>query len=344
MELELIRQIRDRAAVLSGSRHLSAIRKSIGDDCAEVIPSEDMDILATTDTMCEGIHFGLSYFSPFQLGRKLASVNLSDIAAMGGIPRWALLNAEVPKKLGNADDPFWQAFLQGLTSRLAEFNALLIGGDTVAAPSSRLAFTLTVIGEIEKGGAVYRSGAKNGDLVYCSGYTGESACGMELLAGPGLAHLIPRPACRKLMHKHLDPEPRIMLGRALAAAGISSLIDLSDGIASDLANVCKESKLAAVIDASILPVSRLVRLFCHNTRKKRGEFLPRATWEYVLCGGEDFELLWTVSEKRCLDAEEAAIKVLGHRPAMIGRMQEGSGCYIDTGHGLVDISFRGYEH
>jgi len=344
VELELIKKIKKLADTQKKDSCRKQVVRSIGDDCAVVIPGDDKELLITTDTLCEQVHFKLSYFPPFRLGSKLASVNLSDIAAMGGRPKWALLNLEVPPGLANAKAPFWTAFFKGLNQRLSRFGAVLVGGDTVSAPQDRLSLTLTLIGEVERGKAVYRSGASSGDLIYCSGYTGEAACGLRLLEDLPSPCPLPRQVRKRLLLKHLDPEPRNRLGTALREAGINSLIDVSDGIASDLAHICEESRLMAVVNQRMLPVSRALKTFCKACEKRKGKILHTALAEYVLFGGEDFELIWTVSPERSQIAEQAALSVMGFKPFLIGRMEKGSGCFLDTGRNLIDISFKGYEH
>ncbi len=344
MELGLIQKIRQLAAGSSSDEVSARVARTIGDDCAEVIPSPGKNLLITTDTMCENVHFSLSYFSPWQLGAKLASVNLSDIAAMAGTPRWAVLNAEVPEKLSNTAGPFWGDFLRGLISRLLSFGTVLVGGDTVRSSSDKLSLTLTLLGEIDPGGAIYRSEAREGDLVYCSGYTGEAACGLEILENSSISPAIPGAVRKRLTKRHLSPEPRIELGKALARTGINSLIDTSDGIASDLAHVAQESRLRAVVFQELLPVSRSIRVFCKALARGKGLVLPERPQEYALFGGEDFELIWTVSPPNRKAVERVAAEILGYPPLLIGFMEGGSGCFLDMGGSRLDISFKGYEH
>ncbi len=344
MELELIRKIKELAAHPAGEISSNQVCKTIGDDCAELVPSPGKNLLVTTDTLCENVHFRLSYFRPLQLGKKLASVNLSDIAAMGGRPMWAVFNAEVPGKLADASLPFWKEFLSGLTGQLSSFNAVLVGGDTVKSPSDYLSLTLTLIGEVDSKGAVYRSGAREGDLIYCSGCTGEAACGLDILRDPDMAARLPGPVKKKLAGRHLDPHPRIALGKALAAIGINSLIDTSDGIASDLAHIAEESGLKAVVFQKLMPVSRALKVFCRTAGYSEGRELSGCLMKYVLFGGEDFELIWTVSAENSRASEKAAAQVLGSVPYRIGHMERGHGCFLDTGARRVDISFMGYEH
>ncbi|RPI54708.1 MAG: thiamine-phosphate kinase, partial [Deltaproteobacteria bacterium] len=194
---------------------------SIGDDCAVVVPSPDRHLIITTDTLVEPIHFDLDYFDPWYLGRKTAAVNLSDIGAMGGNPRWALLNLAVRPGM---TDRFWDSFSKGLISRLSEYGVSLVGGDTVSTPD-RLSLSLTLIGEVKKGEWLSRSHAQPDDLIYCSGNLGEAAAGLGLLRkykekrnpfkGRKGAHWISRAVLKHLVNRHLDPEPRVRLGQAL---------------------------------------------------------------------------------------------------------------------------------
>jgi thiamine-monophosphate kinase len=307
----------------------------IGDDAALAAPTPGRHLVVTTDTLVESVHFELKYFDAWHLGRKTAGVNLSDIAAMGAVPRWAFLNLAVrPGLPGN----FWEQFSKGLTSRLAEFGATLLGGDTVASPHD-LSVCLTLIGEVEPGKWLSRGSAQAGDLIYCSGYLGEAAAGLEWLkryarTGPRPAH---RNTLKRLVKRFLDPEPRVPLGQALARSGpVSAAIDLSDGLATDLAHMCERSGLGAEIDARELPVSRGCRL--------AARILGMSSKELALGGGEDFELIWTVSKKYEAQALELASRVLGRRPFRLGKMIRGTGVTLIDSRGRRDVSYQGYEH
>ncbi len=316
---------------------------SIGDDCAVVAPSPDCHLIITTDTLVESIHFDLDYFDPWHLGRKTAAVNLSDAGAMGGNPRWAFLNLAVRAGL---TDRFWDSFSNGLISRLSEYGVSLVGGDTVSAPD-RLSLSLTLIGEVKKGKWLSRSHAQPDDLIYCSGNLGEAAAGLELLRkykekrnpfkGRKGTYGISRAVLKRLVNKHLDPEPRVTLGQALAANGmVQAAIDVSDGIATDLAHVCKNSRAGAEVWAREIPVSRAL--------KKTAGILGISPLDLALTGGEDFELLWTVSEKKESEVRKIAGEILGYRPFRIGKIVQGNRVILKTSQGSKDITYQGYEH
>ncbi len=350
MERDLIAQIH-RLARLS-SNNPSLLVAGIGDDCAVIAPSPDRHLVITTDMLVESIHFDLDFFDSWNLGAKIAAVNLSDVAAMGGHPRWAFLNLAVRPGLS---DGFWNRFSNGLISRLSEYGASLIGGDTVSTPD-RLSVSLTLIGEVKPGKWLSRKSAKPGDLIYCSGCLGEAAAGLELLKRhwkkrraigqrrrdmavriKGCSQRIPRVALKRLIKKHLEPEPRVALGQALAESGlVQSSIDLSDGIATDLAHVCERSKVGAEVWINKIPVSRAL--------KRASRILGISSLNFALAGGEDFELLWTVSEKNADEAVKIAAEILGYRPHKIGKIVPGDRVLLITPQGGKDITYQGYEH
>jgi thiamine-monophosphate kinase len=316
---------------------------SIGDDCAVVAPSPDRHLIITTDTLVESIHFDLDYFDPWHLGRKTAAVNLSDVGAMGGSPRWALLNLSVRSGL---TDRFWDNFFKGLISRLSEYGVSLVGGDTVSAPE-RISLSLTLIGEVKRGKWLSRSYAQPDDLIYCSGNLGEAAVGLVLLRkyiekrnplkGRRGAHVISRAVLKHLVNRHLDPEPRVRLGQALAESGmVKTAIDVSDGIATDLAHICKNSRVGAEVWAREMPVSRAL--------KRTSLILGISSLNIALTGGEDFELLWTVSEEMESEVLKVAVKILGYKPFRIGKIVQGDRVNLKTSQGTKDITYQGYEH
>ncbi len=334
MERDLIAKIAHRP---KRQGQESGLLLGIGDDCAAASVQQGKELLLTTDTLVESVHFDLAYFDPYDLGRKTAAVNLSDIAAMGGSPKWALLNIAVRKGLPSG---FWDRFSDGLWGMLQDFGATLVGGDTVSSPVS-LVITLTLAGEVPSGKRLERSGARAGDVVYCSGFLGEASAGLSLLKAQGRQRakniLVPRGVRRRLSRRHLTPEPRVRLGRELSSSGmVSAAIDLSDGIATDLAHICSRSGVRAVLDSDRIPLSRSLLLASKG--------LGVSAMELALSGGEDFELLWTVPREKARDAERVAASVLGHPPFRLGKIEEGKGVFLKTRDGLKEITFLGYEH
>lgn len=333
-ELDLISRLVKKTASAARDPDLLI---GIGDDCAVVAHNRDTLLAITTDTLVEGVHFDLAYFDPWHLGAKTAAVNLSDIAAMGARPRWAFLNIASRPGL---PDGFWDAFMDGLLSKLSQFGAALSGGDTVSAPHD-LSVTLTLIGELAPGRYLRRSGARSGDIIYCSGHLGDAAAGLAYLKTRGQGRvsggLVMRRCAKRLMERHLDPEPRVGLGEVLAMSGLAgAAIDLSDGVATDLAHICVASGLGAELDASSLPISRATRLISRA--------LGLSPIQLVISGGEDFELLWTVSTQNESEMIGIAARSLGYTPFRIGRMIDGDGVRLKLNGGLIDISFQGYEH
>jgi thiamine-monophosphate kinase len=251
----------------------------IGDDAAAFTPSPGLLSLITTDMLVEGIHFDLSFCDPLSLGRKALSVNLSDIAAMGGAPRYFLLSLAIPPAV-TLD--FLDNCIRGILQRGEQFGVRLIGGDTCSS-SGPLVLSLTVLGEQPPDTLVRRSGARPGDRICVTGTIGDSALGLRLLQqGEREGNSIVR---------HLDPEPRVLEGRALSEATIpSSMIDLSDGLLADLGHILDLSAVGARIYSEALPLSLDFR-----------EHFPTLTEEALslaVAGGEDYELLFTVPPEK----------------------------------------------
>lgn len=254
--------------------------QGIGDDVA-VVEIGKKALLITTDILIEGIHFERSWTDPFRLGKKALAVNLSDIAAMGGIPKHFLISLGLPKTLPFS---FVSLFYRGLKKMANRFQVDLIGGDT--SLSQKIIINICLIGEGKKKNLLFRNGARVGDDLYVSGTLGDAALGLKILQDKG-AQKKPK----GLIDKHLSPNPRIELGQALAGKQIASaMIDVSDGLLSDTLHIIEESKVGARIWENRIPLSNLYRRWARTYSKD--------PYRIALSGGEDYELLFTASPKR----------------------------------------------
>jgi len=302
-ELDLVGWI--RALFPGGAKGLAL---GIGDDCAAIRPTPGHEILVTTDTMVEGIHFYRKYAGPAAIGAKTASVNLSDIAAMGGRPRFIFLSVNVTPDI---EKKWMVAFLKGFKKAIAPFGCVLAGGN-VTSTKNDLSFTVTAIGEVERGKRVDRSGAKPGDAVFVTGTPGDSALGLGLMLEERKKHTA---AERRLIARNTSPTPRIEWGVELASNRISSaMIDVSDGVALDLYRIAEASNVSAQVALAGFPLSKDAR----TEVEKRGA----SVWREVLSGGEDYELLFTVP-KRKLPLVNRMIKAGDIAAAPIGKIVRG---------------------
>jgi thiamine-monophosphate kinase len=248
----------------------------IGDDAAVLATSSKSRTLVTTDFLTEGTHFRSKWTPPRLLGRKAMAVNLSDIAAMGGVPLQAVVSVGLPRATSPA---FARALAIGLTESARRHRVSIVGGDTCAA--ERLFVSVTLLGAVEIGREVRRSGARRGDRLYVTGTLGASAAGLALLrrrSRRGRSR-----AETSALRAHFDPEPRVLFGRALGLTGIArAMIDLSDGIARDLPRLCAASGVGAVVSTSAVPVDPAAARVLGTRR----------ALEAALAGGEDYELLF----------------------------------------------------
>ncbi len=303
--------------------------KGIGDDCAVLGQRGAQATLLTVDSLVAGVHFDLAWHPPFLLGRKAAAVNISDIAAMGGTPRFALLSVAAP---GDCEQGILDEFMAGFLAMLKNFDMLLIGGDTVS--SRELMFSVTVIGEMAEEKILYRSGARVGDLIWVSGRLGEAAAGLEIYRRAGNA----QSKWPELLKAHLDPEPQVELGRVLAACGlVNSMMDVSDGIATDLAHICVASSVGAEIRADALPLGPAL--------KEAAAQLEIDPLHPALRGGEDYQLLFTSPAAHRQKLRHEVKKQTNRDIYPIGQIVAGEGVKLLTSDGSrSDISFQGYEH
>ncbi|MDX1411495.1 MAG: thiamine-phosphate kinase, partial [Nitrospirales bacterium] len=281
-EFQLIQAIRRQS---STSPVFSSLLKGIGDDAAIIQFIQNEHLLVSTDLLIEDIHFDLKLTSFRDVGYRAIIANLSDIAAMGGIPRFVLTSVAIPSAYSLADV---RALYRGLLSCCHHYKLQLIGGDTSASKKGMFV-GITILGTVESSGALPRDGAKNGDRIYITGTLGDSWSGLQLLQRKRKQ---PKDRLEKrlsqfLINRHLYPTPRIEIGRWLSTQRLATAaIDLSDGLSGDLGHVCRESQVGAMIDATKIPISPQCRSFA-----RRRHLNPISI---ALEGGEDYELLFTV--------------------------------------------------
>ncbi|MDH3348470.1 MAG: thiamine-phosphate kinase [Desulfobulbaceae bacterium] len=308
----------------------------IGDDCAVIEKTGDTAWLLTMDTLIEGSHFKVSHHPPFELGKKSVSVNVSDIAAMGGEPRFVLLSVGLPSDIAQS----WSSrFIEGVIESCKEYGCLLIGGDTVRSELG-ISLTLTLIGEVKTTDVVYREGAVAGDHIWVSGPLGLSAAGLELCMR-GLENELGE-GVDSVLSAHLDPQARFILGPALANRRlVSAMMDISDGLATDLAHLCKRSSVGAVVEEK--------SLYRHPSLIHITDRLHLDPVRLMLSGGEDYELLFTALPKYKESILQLA-KKYGLCVQHVGVIVEGSGVCLHTesfdgeGPGQLDISYQGFDH
>jgi thiamine-monophosphate kinase len=255
----------------------------IGDDAAAYRPGKGLLQLITTDMLVENVHFLLDKTTPWQLGYKAIAVNLSDIAAMGGRPRQAVVSVGLPAHL---PVEFVVDLYQGMKEICREFAVNIVGGDTVASPRG-LVVNAAVTGEVAPAGLLRRSGSRPGDLVVVTGTLGDSACGLDLLRTPGWEeHEFAWP----LVTAHLTPRPQVATGLRLAGWGATSADDISDGLASEANELAKAGGVGIRVYADRIPLSpQLV---------EAAAMFGLQPLDYALFGGEDFELVFTIGPEK----------------------------------------------
>ena len=306
--------------------------KGIGDDCAVLRKDETNYQLLTTDTLVGGVHFDLNWHPPNLLGRKCAAVNLSDIAAMGGDPRACLLSVAFPGEI-----PSWFGeFMSGFPAVLKEHDTQLIGGDTVKGYND-IVFSVMLIGEVHEEHICYRAGALPGDLIWVSGSLGMGAAGLELCRKGMYDPNQIEEKWQQLVKAHLDPEPLIGLGKVLAASRlVNSMMDISDGLATDLAHLCTASGVGADIQQNLLPVSELL--------EQAALELGANALDWMLKGGEDYQLLFTTKPTAEKKLRQIVADYSGREISPIGRIIDGKGVYLCDNEKRQEISYQGYDH
>ena len=263
------------------------IKIGIGDDCAVYESKAGNYQIITTDALIENVHFKLSTTSPKLLGRKSLSVNVSDIAAMGGTPHLAFVSLGIPKSV---PVKFLDDLYKGINQVCMEHKIELAGGDTTASPR-HLFINITMVGDVNKEHLLLRSGARPGDKIFVTGTPGQSALGLKLLTSRRKNWQGNPKFQKKMLQAHLDPVPRLLEVKKLVNSRIkiTSMIDVSDGLAQDLFHICENSGIGAVLREEWLPQTPEMTAFCSLNRLN--------STDLILSGGEDYELLFTLKSE-----------------------------------------------
>jgi thiamine-monophosphate kinase len=308
-EKKMIAQIRRSA------RGGKSVVTGIGDDCAVLRVPPGHELLVTTDFTIENVHFRRDWHRPELVGRRCLTRGLSDIAAMGGEPQAAFLSLAVAR---DVPQKWVDRFLKGLLDLAKEFKVPLAGGDT-AQSAGGIQADIVVVGSVPKGKAILRSGAKVGDQIYVTGKLGGAAA--------ALARLMESKPIGADYSQYFLPLPRIAVGQWLRQRGMASaMIDLSDGLSTDLEHICQESHVGAEIEAEAIPRALL------------GRAKKQVAPEFALHGGDDYELLFT-------SAEAVPSKVAGVSVKRIGRITRSFGMRLVGADGKARLlKSEGWEH
>jgi thiamine-monophosphate kinase len=324
-EFGLINLIRKSSARYenSGRTPWQEVLVGIGDDAA-AWQSDNHIQLATTDTLVQDVHFDLDTISWEELGWKALAVNLSDIAAMGGIPKYALLSLALPSEVEVEDI---SKFIDSMMHLAKEFEVAIIGGNVAASPN--VVITLTIIGSSKGKNLLKRSTASFGEQIAVTGYLGSSAAGLEMLKGKAISN----PKISNFLRRvHFKPMPKVKEGQILIEQGVKTAIDISDGLVADLDHICESSKVNAKINIRQVPIHPAVIANFPNYQ------------ELALCGGEDYELLFTADEAtigRVKQALNCPVTVIG---AITKEKLPTRVTVVDSKGNIIPYNKGGWEH
>jgi thiamine-monophosphate kinase len=310
------------------------VETGIGDDTAVLLPQPGARLLATTDLIVEDVHFRRAWAAPFDIGWKAMAVNLSDIAGKGGRPLWALVGLALPAP---ADPAEVESLYEGMRQAAAPHGVAIVGGDTSVSPRGWFV-NVTLLGE-HLGAPRLRSAAKPGDAVAVTGTLGRSAAGLAALeAGRARLGAVPPETIAVVTAAHLRPTARVAEGRWLgAAAGVHAMMDCSDGLATDLGHICRESRVGARVELDRLPVDPAA----HEVAGALGA--DALSW--ATSGGEDFELLLTCDPASVDALRDGLCRATGTALTVVGQIETlEEGVTFLGASGLRVAMPAGYEH
>jgi thiamine-monophosphate kinase len=302
----------------------------VGDDVAVLALDGDICQLATCDIQVEGVHFQRKYTTPHQLGRKVAAINLSDIAAKGGTPEHFLISLALP---GELDVQWVDGLYDGLREEATQYGADVVGGN-VARMRGSVAVDVFLLGRVRRDEVLLRSGARPGDRVLVSGALGEAAAGLAVLGQEGAVA-----AGEELLQAYLTPTPRVREGRTIAKRGVAtSMIDLSDGLTSDIGHICERSGVGVRLWADRLPVS--------DATRDVAELVGERAVRWALEGGEDYELCLTVPLGQEEELVAAVKEETGTELTSVGEIlgREAGRWIVLPDRSEVPVMSRGWDH
>lgn len=334
-EFALIRSLEGRFA-----RHAPGLVQGIGDDAAVIETSALTWWHLTTDLLAEGIHFDLKSATPESVGYRAAMANLSDIAAMGAVPRYLLISLAIPKTVKQSH--IYELYT-GLMKACRLYEVALIGGDTSASKAG-LFLSITLVGTTSRRRALFRHGANVGDHIFVSGTLGDSLAGLTLLMSGTTSHLLKRKKTefsrshrQFLVRRHSYPTARVAEGRWLNDRRLASAaIDLSDGLSGDLRHLCEDSRVGAEVELDKIPISPACRAYARE--------IGGSPIRLALTGGEDYELLFTASPRNG-DTIERQARTRGFRLTRIGTIRpQRFGIQITSDGRTQPMPATSYEH
>jgi thiamine-monophosphate kinase len=307
----------------------SRVSLGVGDDCALLAPAPGMQLAVSCDMLVEGRHF-LSTVDPQRLGHKALAVNLSDLAACGAKPLAFTLALSMPR----VDEAWLDGFSRGMFALADTHGCALVGGDTTQGP---LNICITVFGEVPAGQALLRSGAKAGDDIYVSGTLGDARVALEVFRG-GLQ--MPADVFEFVRGRMEQPTPRVALGQALRGIATAA-VDVSDGLLGDLGHILRQSKVGARIETAVaagLMAGEVLAM------RATGFLSPEKQLEYVLAGGDDYELVFT-APPASRETVMAASRASGTAVTRIGRAEPEPGVrLVDAGGNLLQRHYASFDH
>jgi thiamine-monophosphate kinase len=327
-EFPLIERV---AQIVSVDR--SDIIVGIGDDVAVLAGDGDNYLLATVDVQVEGVHFLPDLISPHQLGRRALAINLSDIAAMGGSARYALVSLAIP----SATEVAWvEALYRGLREEADRYGTAIVGGNMAGAAERRFV-DVCVLGRVRREHLLLRSGAQPGDQVLVTGELGGSAAGLRVAQRPDLA--VDDQDSEALLARYLTPTPRLAEAAVIARAGVATaMLDVSDGLSSDIGHICDSSRVGVRLWASRIPISGATR--------RVADLLEEPAWQLALQASDDYELCFTVRPGAAERVARQVRQETGTPVAVVGEILFASeGRWLELGDGHeIPLEAKGWTH